>query len=93
MKKTSVYLSEEDRLRLQRLAERTGQSQAWVLREALAVYEAQRPDRNFEIFNLEPNPDAPPLPDFKDDQEFNDYMHKVVGDAIVEKYQRELRGE
>ena len=43
MKKTSVYLSEEDRERLKRLAERKGESQAWVLREALLAYDVAMP--------------------------------------------------
>jgi hypothetical protein len=50
MKKTSVYLEDEDVSRLRRLAEREGKSQARVLREALAAYDADLPpDRNFAL--------------------------------------------
>jgi predicted transcriptional regulator len=50
MKKTSVYLSEDDALRLQRLAEQDGKSQADIIREGLAAYERDRiPDRNFAM--------------------------------------------
>jgi hypothetical protein len=44
MKKTSVYLSDEDRERLREIAEREGRSQASVLREAIAAYGDRRPD-------------------------------------------------
>ncbi|MCO5202554.1 MAG: ribbon-helix-helix protein, CopG family [Chloroflexi bacterium] len=74
MKKTSVYLSDEDRARLARLAEREGKSQALVLREALAMYDASRPDRNFEIFSIEVDPEAPGLPRFETAQEFQDWL-------------------
>lgn len=74
MKKTSVYLSEEDRERLARLAEREGKSQALILREALAMYDAALPDRNFELFNIEVDPDAPRLPRFASAQEFQDWL-------------------
>jgi len=50
MKKTSIYLDDIDLDRLRRLAAREGRSQADIVREALAIYEAQRkPDRNFAI--------------------------------------------
>jgi hypothetical protein len=52
MKKTSVYLSEEDVERLRRLAEREGVSQAAVLREALAAYGDRVPDRDFAMFGV-----------------------------------------
>lgn len=74
MKKTSVYLSNEDRARLARLAEREGKSQALVLREALAMYDASRPDRNFEMFDAFKDMDLSPLPDFKTEQEFQDWL-------------------
>jgi Ribbon-helix-helix protein, copG family len=50
MKKTSVYLSEADAAVLRRLAEDEGKSQAAVLREAIAAYDASNtppPDRHF----------------------------------------------
>ena len=74
MKKTSVYLSDEDRARLARLAEREGKSQAFVLREALAMYDASRPDRDFELFDAFKDLDLPPLPEFKTPQEFQDWL-------------------
>lgn len=74
MKKTSVYLSDEDRERLARLAEREGKSQALVLREALALYDASHPDREFELFDAFKHMDLPPLPDFKTPQEFRDWL-------------------
>ncbi len=52
MKKTSVYLSEDDLARLRRLAETEGKSQATVLREALAAYDAQAPwPREFAVID------------------------------------------
>ncbi len=78
MRKTSVYLSEADRARLQRLAERKGKSQAWVLREALLAYEASEPDRDFAIFDAWKDLDLAPLPEFKDPQEFQDYIENVL---------------
>jgi len=51
MKKTSLYLRDEDVERLKRVADREGLSQAEVLRAAIAVYEASAaPDRRFELF-------------------------------------------
>lgn len=51
MKKTSVYLTDEEVDILRRLAEREGKSQATVLREALAAYdERSGPDREFAVF-------------------------------------------
>jgi hypothetical protein len=50
MKKTSVYLTEQEAELLRRLAEREGKSQATVLREALAAYDAQTPmNRDFAM--------------------------------------------
>lgn len=74
MKKTSVYLSDEDRERLARLAEREGKSQARILREALAMYDASRPDRHFELFDAFKDLDLPPLPEFRTPQEFQDWI-------------------
>lgn len=50
MRKTSVYLDDEQAARLARLARQEGRSQAEILREAVATYEppATR-DRQFEI--------------------------------------------
>ena len=50
MRKTSVYLSDEDRARLARLAKARGRSQAEIMREALTVLEGtQRPERKFAM--------------------------------------------
>jgi predicted transcriptional regulator len=50
MRKTSVYLDDEQAARLARLARQEGRSQAEILREAVATYEppATR-DRDFEV--------------------------------------------
>lgn len=50
VRKTSVYLDDEQAARLARLARQEGRSQAEILREALATYEppATR-DRQFEV--------------------------------------------
>lgn len=92
MKKTSVYLSEEDRARLARLAEREGKSQALILREALAMYDAALPDRNFELFDAFKDLDLPPLPDFKTPQEFQDWIDteglKGFGEDSLADWQR-----
>jgi predicted transcriptional regulator len=47
MKKTSIYLDDADVERLRRLAEREGRSQAEIVRAAIALYDEQKPDRNF----------------------------------------------
>ncbi len=50
MRKTSVYLSDEDAERLAQLAAAEGRPQAAILREALARYERPRlGDRNFAM--------------------------------------------
>jgi predicted transcriptional regulator len=57
MRKTSVYLNDEQAERLARLARQEGRSQADVLREAVAIYEpAASRDRNFEIAATDPRP-------------------------------------
>lgn len=77
MKKTSVYLSDEDRERLARLAEREGKSQALVLREALALYDSQRPDLDFEILKMEPASEEQ-IPRFETPEEFQDWVDNVA---------------
>jgi predicted transcriptional regulator len=42
MHRTTIYLDEHTRERLQRLAEASGQTQAAVIREAIAVYSSTR---------------------------------------------------
>lgn len=91
MKKTSVYLSEEDRERLKRLAERKGESQAWVLREALLAYDTAMPDRDFQIFKMADEREGPPFPHLDDPQAFNDWVEQTIGDAIVEDIEQQLR--
>jgi len=50
MKKTSVYLDDVDLERLHRLVRREGRTQAEIIREAIAAYEAQHlPDRAFAV--------------------------------------------
>ncbi len=50
MRKTSVYLDEEQAARLARLARQEGRSQADILREAIAAYQpAPTRDRDFSL--------------------------------------------
>jgi Ribbon-helix-helix protein, copG family len=50
MRKTSVYLDDEQAERLARLARQEGRSQADILRQAVATYESPASrDRDFEI--------------------------------------------
>lgn len=50
MRKTSVYLDEDQAQRLARLARQEGCSQAQILREAVATYEPTLPqDRSFAL--------------------------------------------
>jgi hypothetical protein len=93
MKKTSVYLSDEDRERLVRLAERQGKSQAWVIREALLAYDASLPDRNYAMFDLWK--DIPPgtVPHFDDPQEFADWVDAVVKGGMDEDYEQQKRDD
>jgi predicted transcriptional regulator len=50
MRKTSVYLDEEQAQRLARLAREEGRSQADVLREAVATYQSKlSQDRGFAL--------------------------------------------
>jgi predicted transcriptional regulator len=50
MRKTSVYLDEEQAERLARLAREEGRPQAEILREAVATYQPQQSqDRNFAL--------------------------------------------
>jgi predicted transcriptional regulator len=50
MRKTSVYLDEDQAERLARLARQEGRSQAEILREAVALYQPKpSQDRNFAL--------------------------------------------
>jgi predicted transcriptional regulator len=52
MRKTSVYLSDEDAERLAHLAAIEGRPQAQIIRDALASYAGpRRGDRNFAMFD------------------------------------------
>lgn len=92
MKKTSVYLSDEDRERLARLAERKGKSQAWVLREALAAYDASEPalDKNFAIFGMATEPGYPGIPHFDDPQQFQDWLDSEIREGMYQDLKKQL---
>lgn len=50
MRKTSIYLSDEQADRLTRLAQAEGRSQAEIVREAISFYRPRpRQDRNFGL--------------------------------------------
>ncbi|HEV3312101.1 MAG TPA: CopG family transcriptional regulator [Chloroflexota bacterium] len=50
VKKTSLYLSDDDNERLNRLSAREHRSMAEIVREAIATYETRlMPDRNFSL--------------------------------------------
>jgi predicted DNA-binding protein len=50
VRKTSVYLDDDQAERLARLSRQEGRSQAEILREAVATYESPRSrDRDFEL--------------------------------------------
>jgi predicted transcriptional regulator len=53
MRKTSLYLSDEDRARLARLAKTLGRSQAEIVREGLRALErVTPPDRRFALAGI-----------------------------------------
>jgi hypothetical protein len=89
-KKTSVYLSDEDRERLARLAEEYGQSQAWVLREALAAYDAGRPDRNFSMFRMAEEGPSFEGPEVDDLQDYNDWLEREMREGLARDYERQI---
>jgi predicted DNA-binding protein len=63
MRKTSVYLDDEQAERLARLARQEGRSQAEILREAVATYEPPTAnDRRFAIAAGFPRIDGDPRP-------------------------------
>jgi predicted DNA-binding protein len=90
MKKTSVYLSDEDRERLARLAERKGESQAWVIREALAAYDASQPDKNFAIFDMWKDVPAGAIPRFDDPQDFQDWLDNEIREGLFAELKEQL---
>jgi hypothetical protein len=89
MKKTSVYLSEEDRARLARLAKRKGESQAWVIREALLAYDATMPDKNYAMFRPPDDEDVIAPPEFDDFQQYQDWLDKLMREGLLRDYERE----
>jgi ribbon-helix-helix CopG family protein len=64
MRKTSVYLDDEQAERLARLARSEGRPQAEILREAISAYQPRRKqDREFELGRTQgPRLDADPRP-------------------------------
>ena len=63
MRKTSVYLNDQEAERLARLARQEGRSQAEILREAVATYEPSGSrDRDFEVAAGFPRIDRDPRP-------------------------------
>jgi predicted transcriptional regulator len=57
MRKTSVYLTDEERRRLAEIARRDGVPQAHVIREAIAAYEGRAPaDREFRLEGIAVGP-------------------------------------
>lgn len=67
MKKTSIYLREQDIRRLYDLSRRTGRSQAEVVREAIAAYEPSH-DRSFAIFADEEHGPGDSVADHDEDE-------------------------
>jgi len=49
VKKTSVYLDEGHVSRLRGIAEREGRSQADIIRDAIDLYDREKPDRDFAL--------------------------------------------
>lgn len=63
MRKTSVYLDDEQAQRLARLAREEGRPQAEILREAVAAYRSpSSPDRSFALAAGFQRVDADPRP-------------------------------
>lgn len=63
MRKTSVYLNDEQARRLARLARQEGRSQAEILREAVAAYQPPPSrDRRFALAEGFPRIDRDPRP-------------------------------
>lgn len=89
-KKTSVYLSDEDRERLARLSERKGESQAWVLREALLAYDAGQPDRNYAMFEVADGRPRAARPDPADLQRYNDELDRLMAEGLQREYEEQL---
>jgi hypothetical protein len=89
-KKTSVYLSEEDRERLARLAEQKGESQAWVLREALLAYDAGQPDKNYAMFRMIEEGGGFESPGFDDPQQYQDWLDERMRKGLAREYELQL---
>jgi predicted DNA-binding protein len=66
MRKTSVYLNDEQADRLARLAQAGGRSQAEIIREAISSYRPRpKQDRNFALAGnfKRIDPDSHPIPE------------------------------
>ena len=74
-----------------RLAEHKGQSQAWVLREALLAYDAGLPDKNYAMFDMwkDTPPGAAPAPE--DLQEYSDSLDEVMAEGLLAEYEEQKR--
>ena len=79
MRKTSVYLDDEDRARLARLAKVRGKTQAEIFREGLQALEREgRPDRDFAMAGAVsvPGISAREMPDEELLKGFGDDSHR-----------------
>ncbi len=83
MKKTSVYLTEREAEILRRIAEDEGKSQATVLREALAAYDARpMPNRDFAMFRdaFEPIGDRRSVAGIPEDELMKGFGQESMGE-------------
>jgi ribbon-helix-helix CopG family protein len=63
MRKTSIYLDEDEAQRVADFARREGRSQADVIRAAISAYVPEAPpDREFALFGFSDRIDADPRP-------------------------------
>jgi hypothetical protein len=76
MRKTIIYLSDEQADRLARLAQTEGRSQAEIIREAVSSYRPKpKPDRNFAVAgNFERiNPNSLPISEIAEGRLLRDF--------------------
>lgn len=79
MRKTSVYLDDEQRDRLAELAEREGKSQAEVIRAAIAAYGAKPvARRRFALAGSALGRSAKTPPECNDPQAYQDYINELM---------------
>ena len=78
VRKTSVYLSDEDRARLARLAKARGKSHAEIVREGLQALEREAPDRDFALAGMVsvPGTSAREIPEEELLKGFGDDAHR-----------------